>query len=215
MKPFSSLVQGFIAPGRVGSELRVAKKPPAVGIASIVLVHLAIPALGLAWVVSYALMKPSHFLLSWMYNEPYTGFGVSLPPLALIAILAGILMLLTWFLPAAILFGFNALPATRQGTRPPRAFSSVLLATMPSFAIHHAFLTLAFWLMTSGVRFFWGMRTMEDTLFSIALLVSLAWSLGSMTIAVKNVFGKHNVPSVLGIVTYVVLLVALFAVLFS
>ena len=179
-----------------------------------VFLHVVLPAMGLGWVLTYEMLKPSHFLLSWIHNEPYTGLGFPVSPVVLCLALAGIMAVLAWFLPSTIMAACNAAFHAGRRVPAPGAYRKALLATMPSFAVHLAFLALAFLLMTNGHQPLARMWSIIDIVFVVALVLSLAWSLAGMTVAVKNVFGHPAAPSLLGIAIYAGLLVAVVILLF-
>lgn len=215
MHPLASVSIGIVAPGKAGKARATAALPPAGEVVSIVALALAMPGLGLGWILSYSLLGPSTFLLAWVYLTPVDVLGIVMSPPLLLLVLAGLVVALTWFLPVILLFAFTAMsPAARLAPRPGR-FRRFLLATIPSYAVHLLFIIVVSWLVPSGVTFFHGMRTVEDSIFTIALVASLGYSLASMTIAARNARGCGILLPVLGIATYIAFLALAFWLLFS
>ncbi|MEX2682161.1 MAG: hypothetical protein Q6373_011205, partial [Candidatus Sigynarchaeota archaeon] len=119
------------------------------------------------------------------------------------------------FVPTALFFAFNAaIPANRRDVK-KGFFGNFIAAASPSFGIHLAFLAVSFWLMTSQATFFWGMRTTEDTIFTITLLVSLVLQIASLFVTSKNYFARGLGGSVAALLVIIVAITAVLLVLLS
>ncbi len=191
MTTMEDLARAFYAPGQVGKEFG---SPGALatptGIATRVVLFVGLPAIGFSWVLLYSLAGATSFTLTMQYGATVDLDIIAMQPFLLLPVLAGIVAGAFWFIPTALFFAFNAaLPANRRDVR-KGFFGNFVAAASPSFGIHLAFLALSFWLMTSQATFFWGMRTTEDTIFTIALLVSLVLQLASLFVTSKNYFAR-------------------------
>jgi hypothetical protein len=213
MTIMEDLARAFYAPGRVGKAFKSPEKPlsPAALVTRISVLVL-LPALGFGWVLLYALAGGTAFSLTLQAGAAIDLGFISLQPAVLVPVLAALVLGAFWFLPTVLFFGINAaVPANRQNTK-GGFFGRFVAATSSSFGIHYAFLALTFWIMTSQATFFWGMRTIEDTIFSTALLASLVLQLTSMFVMSKNYF-SHGLGG--SIVALLVMAVAITALLYA
>ncbi|MBN2152545.1 MAG: hypothetical protein JW839_13920 [Candidatus Lokiarchaeota archaeon] len=216
MNPFEDLARAFYAPGRLGRDLGSpgAHAPPA-ELATRIVLFVGLPAVGFGWVLLYALVGATSFTLSLQFGEPVDLDFVTMEPFLLVPALAGLVAGAFWLIPTALFFAFNAaLPANRREVR-EGFFCNFVAATSPSFGIHLAFLALSFWLMTSQATFFWGLRTVEDAVFTMALLTSLALQLASLFVTSKNYFARGLGGSIAALIVIVTALVALLYTLLS
>jgi hypothetical protein len=184
-------------------------------VATRVAVLVLLPALGFGWVLLYALAGATSFSQTLRYGVAVDLEFATVQPALLVPVLAGLVAGVFWFVPTALFFAFNAaLPANRRDVK-KGFFGNFVAATSSSFGIHFAFLALSFWLMTSQATFFWGLRTTEDTVFTVALLVSLVLQLASLFVTSKNYFARGLGGSVAALLVIAAAMTALLYLLLS
>ncbi len=215
MIDMSSLGQALAAPGLLGSRW----KEPVDGFSPgsmlfPLLAFVALPSLGFAWVLLYTVTSPASFLLVLQHATEIDLLGTGWNPYLLLFPLGGIVTLMFWFVPSLFMFTFNfCKQANRKG--PGKLFCTRFFAGASyCFGIHLPFLTLSFLLMATRATFFWGMRTVEDVVFTIALLVSLGVQLASQVIFSKNYFARGFLPSLAAVILYVIILAGAIVLLF-
>lgn len=201
------------APGRVGQAYRLAQAAPLSRSewGARVTLFLLGPALGIGWVILYATQGASEFLLSLQYNQPVDLGAFALSPYLFLFLVGGLVLVAFWGLPVLIFFAAGLFPRGNRARRPRGHFTRFVAATTPPMAIYYPFLVVSFWVMTTGARFFYGMRTAGDIVFTVALVTCVAWHLAATAVVAKNYFVEGTVPAVAGFVVIVGVLVTLLA----
>ncbi|MHA1370142.1 MAG: hypothetical protein ACTSRA_10555 [Promethearchaeota archaeon] len=174
---------------------------------------LLIPSLALGWILLYALLGPDNFMLYIQMNSPISFLNFEMPIIATLIIIAAIVVFLFWFTSTIFFFVFNIL--IKANRKEKRLFINYLAAAMVSFSCHYVFITIALWLMVTRATFFWGMRTTEDTIFTISLLISLFFELLVKFFISKNYFQKGFITSILALFVYAAVFISIMIWLFS
>lgn len=204
------LSRSLVSPGKIGkwygTNLMESFELPTNRIIVRFLFSVLVPSFGLSWILLYTLVGGKNFTLVLQYNDPIIVLDVEIPVMLVFLAVAAIVLLVFWFIPSMIFYGVNLMRPVNRVKPLSRLFKNYLPSSMACFNIYYLFMPLAFILMSSGATFFHGMRTGEDIIFTIGLLISLIVQFLILAIVSKNYFRRGFITSLVSSIIIIILI---------
>ncbi|MFX0099800.1 MAG: hypothetical protein ACFFCS_09465 [Candidatus Hodarchaeota archaeon] len=212
------LPRSLFSPGKIGKWYGIrsmeSMEVPASKILLRFFFSILIPSFGLSWILLYTIVGGKNFTLVLQYNDPILVLDVEIPVIVVFLALAAIVLVGFWFIPSMIFYLINMVRPTNHIKPLAKQFKNYLPSSMACFNIYYVFMPITFILMTSGATFFHGMRTNEDIIFTIGLLISLILQFLILAITSKNYFRKGFVTSLISSIIIIILIGAPIALAF-
>lgn len=219
MKIFTDFGLSFFAPGKVGKQIGEMERPFSnIELFSRFVLFILGPSFAISWILLYAFNGGGNFTLMLVYNAPIDIDIAIIPPLIILVALVGIIILLFWFIPVLLFFFSNIIVPANRGNMNfsiAKIFKNFMGSSMISFSYYYILSIISFWVMTSGATLFWGMRTVEDIIFTISLITCIAMQFVLLTVSSKNFFQKGTIPSIIVFAVFSTLLGGLIGLLFA
>ncbi|MHA1792723.1 MAG: hypothetical protein ACTSVI_08770 [Promethearchaeota archaeon] len=216
MKILSDLINYIICPGKVGKsfsdvQLEISFK----NVLLRILLFLIIPTAGLSWTLIYSIVGSQNLTIMLLYNEDVAVLGTLVPIWLLELTLVWIILLFFWFIPVLITWGINVLIPENRESSLKKQLGLHLMSSTGVFSLYYLFLPIAFLLIPTGASFFSGMKSIEDTVYSIGFLITFIFQFIFLAIISKNFFQKGFWPSLLSSLIIFSIMIYLLFILFS
>jgi hypothetical protein len=169
-------------------------------------ISLLIPSFGLSWILLYTLVGGTNFTLALQYNDPIMILDLKVPLIVVFIALVAIVMVAFWLIPTMIFYFVNTTRPSNRVKPLSKLFKNYLTSSMSCFSIYYIFIPIAFILMISGATFFYGMRTNEDIIFTISLVISLILQFLILGVVSKNYFKKGFITSLISSIIIIILI---------